>query len=983
MSVGATGRGYADRAWGFGRAALLAGVAAGALLAAALATPAAAIEYPVSSDAQLQQAILDASTNGDTAAVIVLQNNITLSSNPLNVPSVPITINTGAFTLTGPAGGISFPTTGGQLLTLQGTYVGASGSIGLNVYGNFDPNFVRNEGSISGGAAVATGGIGANVHGAQFTNTATGTVHGGDSSGNTGGAGGIGVQINRGTALVNYGTIEGGDSVSGAGAWGVNAGTGVAGSNTITNYGKILGGDGETNNGLSGSGILSRVSLGQITNNGTGEIVGGNNAFAIGASGATANIDLINSGSIRAGTGQLTAITLSDNVTTGVIRLELRAGSLIEGYVIANANSAAGDLFRLGGTDNSSFDVTSIGAAAQYRNFDSFEKTGTSTWTLTGTTTALTPWQLNGGILAVSSDEALGDTAGALTFNGGALRALSSFTSTRNMVFTGNGGFDVGAGVELTLSGALTGPGGLVKAGAGTLIQNSVRGYDGQTFIADGTLRAGAANVFGGSYSTNSATATLDLNGFDQTVSNLQNFGAVRFGSTPGTTLTVTQGYDGGAGGVVYLNTALGDDNSDTDLLVVEGTAVGATSLVVTNVGGAGAQTGTAGIKVVDVGGASIGSFALVGDYVFEGDQAVVGGAYAYRLYRGTETTDDGDWYLRSEIIDAGPLYAPTVPLYENYLNVLQGFNELGTLEQRVGGRQWLNDEPEASEEGAAAPNAIWGRMDASQAHFSPDASTTGASYDLTTWRLLAGLDGVLQQSEAGTLVAGVNAAFGTVSSDIASIYGAGSVNAIGFGLGGTLTWYGAGGFYLDGQAQLVRYSADIASDDLGSTLVESNQAFGYGLSLEAGQKLGLNDNWSLTPQAQLSYSAVRFDDFADQYGGVVSLDAGGDTLMGRLGLSADYESAWQDASGASKQAHLYGIANLYYDFLDGTTVDVSGTSFVSRNQGLWGGVGVGGSLSWADEQMSVFGEALLRGSVDDFGDNNALGAKLGFNARW
>ena len=59
------------------------------------------------------------------------------------------------------------------------------------------------------------------------------------------------------------------------------------------------------------------------------------------------------------------------------------------------------------------------------------------------------------------------------------------------------------------------------------------------------------------------------------------------------------------------------------------------------------------GIKIVDVAGASGGNFTLLGDYVFHGDQAVVGGAYAYRLYKnGVTTPTDGDWYLRSSLVD-------------------------------------------------------------------------------------------------------------------------------------------------------------------------------------------------------------------------------------------------------------------------------------------------------------------------------------------
>jgi len=79
----------------------------------------------------------------------------------------------------------------------------------------------------------------------------------------------------------------------------------------------------------------------------------------------------------------------------------------------------------------------------------------------------------------------------------------------------------------------------------------------------------------------------------------------------------------------------------------------------------------------------------------------------------------------------------------------------------------------------------------------------------------------------------------------------------------------------------------------------------------------------------------------------------------------------------------LYGIANLYHDFLNGSDVDVSGTSLVSENQALWGGLGVGGSLSWSDDGYALNGEAFARTSLKDFGDSNAIGAKVGFSVKW
>jgi fibronectin-binding autotransporter adhesin len=414
----------------------------------------------------------------------------------------------------------------------------------------------------------------------------------------------------------------------------------------------------------------------------------------------------------------------------------------------------------------------------------------------------------------------------------------------------------------------------------------------------------------------------------------------------------------------------------------------------VVNLGGGGGQT-VEGIKIVDVGGASVGTFKLDGDYLFRGEQAVVGGAYAYRLYQGgVSTPADGDWYLRSTFLNPDgpgdpepqPLYQPGVPLYEAYVGVLQSLNKLGTLQERVGNRSWGGGAtPQGADLPTAAPvdgKAIWARIEAAHSQFDPQTSTTGTEYDVTTWKLQAGVDGLLHEGAAGLLIGGVTVHYETASSDISSIFGTGSIDATGYGFGGTLTWYGTSGFYVDAQSELTWYDSDLSSGTLGTALAGSNDGFGYGLSIEAGQKIALNSNWSLTPQAQLAYSSVDFNDFIDPFGAVVSLEDA-NQLVGRAGLSADYEDQWVDAAGQVTRAHVYGIANLYYDFLDGSDVGVSGVSVVSKNQALWGGIGIGGTLSWADGRYSVYGEALARTSLEDFGDSSTLGAKLGFSVNW
>lgn len=613
-------------------------------------------------------------------------------------------------------------------------------------------------------------------------------------------------------------------------------------------------------------------------------------------------------------------------------------------------------------------------------------KSDRGTLVLTGTNTYTGGTAINGGTLQVSTDANLGDAAGGLSFDGGTLHTTDSFATSRAVNVMSSGTISTAAATTLTLNGALTGSGAFTKAGDGTLVLASGgSAFAGPTAVQQGTLAAGATNALGAASAyTIASGATLDLGGFNQTVASLGNAGSVRLGTAPGTTLTINGNYTGN-GGTIFLNAALDGDASTTDKVVIHGSTSGTGILAVANVGGAGAQT-VEGVKIVDVDGSSAGAFSLAGDYVFQGDQAVVSGAYAYRLYQnGVSTPTDGDWYLRSALINGSPnpLYSPAVPIYEAYPGVLQSLNELDTLQQRVGNRSWVGAAQGADEIGSVpTQNAIWARIEGAHTKQSPDSATTVSDYDVTTWKLETGVDGLLYEDATGILLGGVSFHYGTASSDISSIYGVGSIDAKGYGFAGTLTWYGDNGFYTDGQAQVTWYDSDLKSSSLGSELAKGNNGFGYAVSIEAGQKFALGAKWTLTPQAQLSYSSVSFDSFTDPFDAAVSLDSS-EALIGRAGLSLDYEDAWTGVQGKVSRSHLYGVANLYYDFLDGNDVEVSGTALHEHDQPLWGGVGLGGSLSWNDDRYTVFGEAFAKSSLKEFGDSRSIGAKLGLSVNW
>jgi outer membrane autotransporter protein len=212
-------------------------------------------------------------------------------------------------------------------------------------------------------------------------------------------------------------------------------------------------------------------------------------------------------------------------------------------------------------------------------------------------------------------------------------------------------------------------------------------------------------------------------------------------------------------------------------------------------------------------------------------------------------------------------------------------------------------------------------------------------------------------------------------------VWGDGKIAVDGYSFGGTLTWYGNEGFYVDGQAQVTWFDSKLTSNIVAGALQDGTDGFGHAFSVETGRRFALGGGWSVTPQAQLSYTSVSAD-FNDRFGTPVTLDDA-KSLLGRLGLAADYRNAWRDGSGRIVRSSVYGITNLYYEFFDGTVANVAGSTFANANERLWGGVGLGGTYNWASDRYAVYGEVALNTSLNDFGDSYSVNGTAGFRLRW
>lgn len=372
----------------------------------------------------------------------------------------------------------------------------------------------------SGGGGGAHGYFGATVLGSAAIGGSGGagavSAAGANRGGGGGGAGGFGAVItgigNLGSLNVNVlggtGGLGGNGGTGSFGGYGGSGGVGLSLTGNAANLtinSSVTGGNGGSGGaigsagggaaGVAGNGGVGLHVLGAnsiVTIGSSGSVTGGNSGPAVNGAGQSnggdgitgSNLTLVVGGSVSAGTGVFGRAN-AVSFTGGTNVLEILSGATFLGNVVA---SSAADTLRLGGTANGTFDASLIGSSAQFRNFGVYEKTGTSTWTLTGSTSAATPWAINGGTLSIASDGALG-ASGPISFNGGTLVTTAGFTSARNITLNAGGGtISPATATSLTLSGIIGGTGALTKGGVGTLILSGANTYSGGTTVAAGTL---------------------------------------------------------------------------------------------------------------------------------------------------------------------------------------------------------------------------------------------------------------------------------------------------------------------------------------------------------------------------------------------------------------------------------------------------------------------------------------------------------------
>lgn len=212
-------------------------------------------------------------------------------------------------------------------------------------------------------------------------------------------------------------------------------------------------------------------------------------------------------------------------------------------------------------------------------------KTGAGTLTLTGANSYAGGTVVTGGAVAIAQDAALGGAGGgislgdAVSSGGISFTNAAQLTSLRSVTLGSAGGVFNTTGATVTLSGGISGSGGLTKIGAGVLELAHSNSYTGPTVVSEGTLRSSASNGLGnGSALLVSAGASVDLNGFAQSVSSLSGGGSISLGSA-----TLTAGAndaDGAFAGSISGSGSLTKIGSGTLALTGTNTYTGGTNVL-------------------------------------------------------------------------------------------------------------------------------------------------------------------------------------------------------------------------------------------------------------------------------------------------------------------------------------------------------------------------------------------------------------------
>ena len=207
-----------------------------------------------------------------------------------------------------------------------------------------------------------------------------------------------------------------------------------------------------------------------------------------------------------------------------------------------------------------------------------------------------------------------------------------------------------------------------------------------------------------------------------------------------------------------------------------------------------------------------------------------------------------------------------------------------------------------------------------------------------------------------------------------------GKLDAEKFSLGAYYTKYKQNASYLDVVAQIGTVSNEF-NDIYGAKAKQEGTTFA--LSAEVGKPFKICDcEWTLEPQAQLSYQRSQYKAFRDSVSDIAALSV--NNLRARIGVRL-YLQDVHTSDDKTKPTHskLYFIGNILKDLRDTTTsIKIGGTDVFERiSTKPWAEVGVGSQFNLS-ENTHLYGQMTYQRSLGS-NEREGVSGRIGFRMQW
>ena len=922
------------------------------------------------------------------------------------------------FVLTGEPGAKNCETTGGVNFICAGTITETENIVGYGA-GNLTA-------TLNGSATVnVTSGVAFNLFGqgnATFTQSANGNTVNASSSAtgvivaSTTGNGAISVTLTgtatlagSGTAILATSSGTGNISLQVAGVTASHSdatavmATGAGSSVSISTNGAIVGGKGAiVARNTSTTGSASVTTSGTVTSS-------GGNAIMVSSSG---NMTITTSGNI---TGNNFGIHAE---TTGTVfaNVQVSSNATVTGTTMAGIHAK--------NMSNGSLSVSASAVTGQTNGIVAMHSgTGAITVNTTGAISGTTEYGLNvsnganGRNITVSATSTVnGAKGGILVAHNGvgnvdvntSNTVSSSSAGTHGISVNHTGTGNVTINVSGTVTGGTTGAGihAQARRGSVNIVLNSgaVIGSAGGMAIANGsgnasvTINSGATlsgslklgsgtdnlTIAGGSLGTSELDGGSD-SGTDRSVdvltfgsgssalttSRLMNWerivvpsGASLSSTHPITietdefdlkgTLSLQDqqandvfAIDGNLAGGGTLKIDVDYSQSMADRITVTGNATGATKIEIADITPANAGSRSERITLATVEGTSSAStFSLAGS------PQILSAGYIYTLDFDSQSKS---YLLRGNSIVGTLLLSTPIALFD-------GFAKAPSLHQRLGGVVYHGSDSDRSR--------YWTRT------FSRTNDYDGSVYDKlshdnSVLGFQIGADTIIQDNENGKWILGANLSNYTVESSVTVDANVADLEATGFGVGGTATWYANDGSYVDIQGQLIRVTATVDSELLPDLLDDDRSTAMY-LSAEYGYLFFDLNDLNIYGVAQVSWGEVGLGQ-ASTSAGVLKLDIDGGLTL-RAGVMAEFEQDTVD---------WYAIANVVSESTDEWSIRFAGERFTDRTSSLLAEINAGVS-SDISTNIALFAQGNFITSIDGHDNSrSSFGLSAGIKYSW